>query len=99
MLGQGRNLRVLDEGGSWGAGSTQDLVKEIPESEIQAKLFADAGEKHGEILATKIRRFSPFNFQGKWPQKNSRKILHIFHEGRNKILSQRGSGSGGPLRT
>ena len=29
----------------------------------------------GEIF----RRFSSFNFQGKWPQKISRKILDIFH--------------------
>ena len=71
------------------------FMKEIPESEIQVKFSADAGEKRGEILARNICRFSPFNFQEKWPQKISRKILHIFHEGRNKILSQRDSGSVG----
>ena len=38
--------------------------------------------------------FSPLNFQQKWPQEISRKILHIFHEGRNNILSRRDSGSG-----
>ena len=41
-------------------------------------------------------RFFPLISQKKWPQEISRKILHIFHEGRNKILSPRDSGSGGP---
>ena len=70
-------------------------MKEIPESEIQAKCFADTGKKRSEILG-KIRRFLPCVFEEKWPQEISRKILHIFHEGRNKILSPRDSGSGGP---
>ena len=41
-------------------------------------------------------RLSPFNLQETWPQEISRKILHIFHEGRNKNLSPRDSGGGGP---
>ena len=47
-------------------------------------------------MAKKNRRFSPFNFQEKWAQNISRKILHIFYEGRSKFFSQRGAGSGGP---
>ena len=53
------------------------------------KLSADAGEKCGEILAKNSQIFA-------LSAKCSQKILHIFHEGRNKILSQRDSGSGGP---
>ena len=71
-------------------------MKEFPESEIQAKFFADAGEKGSENLANTFCRFSPFSFQEKWLQEISRKILHIFHEGRNKILSPRDSGRGVP---
>ena len=73
-------------------------MKEYPESEIQAKFFADAGEKRSEILAKNFADFYPlpFNFQEKWPQEISQKILHIFHKGRNKILSPRDSGRGVP---
>ena len=38
--------------------------------------------KFGEIF----RRFSSFNFQGKWAQKISRKILDIFHSAPNKVF-------------
>ena len=34
-------------------------MKEIPESEIQAKFFADTGEKRSEILAKKFADFRP----------------------------------------
>ena len=44
----------------------------------------------------KFCRFSPFNFQEKWPQEISLKILHMFHEWQNKILSLRDSGRGVP---
>ena len=51
------------------------FVPAIPQSEVLAKFFEEIGEKCGEIF----RRFSSFNFQGKWPQNISRKILDIFH--------------------
>ena len=76
-------------------------MKEFPESEkIQANFFADAGEKFGGKFGEKIFLcpFSPFDFQEKWLQEISRKILHIFREGQNKILSQRDSGRGVPYR-
>ena len=66
---------------------------------MQAKFFADTGEKRSENWAIFFCRFSPFNFQEKWLQEISRKILHIFHEGRNKILSQRDSRRGVPQNT
>ena len=63
---------------------------------MQAKFFADAGEKTQRKFGEKFCRFSPFNFQEKWLQEISRKIVHIFHKGRNKILSLRDSGRGVP---
>ena len=74
----------------------QLIMKEFPESEIQTKNSADAGEKTQRKFGENFCRFSPFNFQEKWLQEISRKILHIFHEGRNKILSPRDSGKGLP---
>ena len=61
--------------------ATQFVMKEIPWSELQAKFFADTGEKRSEILAKNFADFRPFNFQDQWPQGISRKILVIFHEG------------------
>ena len=46
-------------------------MKEIPESEIQVKCFADAGEKRGEILAKKIADFRPLT-----SRKSGRKKIH-----------------------
>ena len=71
-------------------------MKEIPESEVQAKFFADTGEKRSEVLGKIFADFRPLISKEKWPQEISRKILHIFREVQNKILSQRESGSGGP---
>ena len=53
-------------------------------------IFADTGEKCAEFW----RNISSVNVQEKWPQEISRKILHIFHKGRNIVLSPRDSGSG-----
>ena len=36
-----------------------DLMKEIPESEIQVKFFVDAGEERGEIFVKNIADFRP----------------------------------------
>ena len=71
------------------------FMKKMPESEIQATSFRRYGRKTQRNFGEKILRFSPFNFQEKWPEEISREILHIFHEGRNKILSPRDSGSRG----
>ena len=61
----------------------------IHESEVQAKVFADRGEKRGEIL---VKTFANFRSPGKWPQEIFTKTLHIFHEGGNEILSPQDSG-------
>ena len=37
----------------------QDVMKEFPESEIQTKMFADAGEKRSENLAKNFADFHP----------------------------------------
>ena len=47
------------------------------ESRIQANVFADSGEKRGEIFGEKNRRFSPSNFQAKWPQKKPKNPPHF----------------------
>ena len=70
-------------------------MKEIPESEIQAKFFADTGENRGEILAKNFADFRSLISRKSGRKKFHEKILHIFHEGRNKILSPRDSGSRG----
>ena len=46
-------------------------MREIPESEIQAKLFADTGEKRSEISANKIADFRPLI-----SRKSGRKRFH-----------------------
>ena len=58
----------------------------IPKSEIQAIFFAGTGEKCGEIMAKHFAGFSSFNFQEKWLQENSRRILQIqnFPRGTNQ---------------
>ena len=55
-------------------------------------------QKMRRNIGENLCRFSPFDFQEKWPQEISRKIVHIFHEGQNKILPLRDSGSGGPQK-
>ena len=50
--------------------------------------FRCHGRKTQRTFGEQFSRFSPFNFQEMWPQEISRKILHIFHEGQNKILSR-----------
>ena len=47
-----------------------NVMKEIPESEIQAKCFADTGEKRGEILAKKIAGLRPLKVAAKNFTKN-----------------------------
>ena len=66
-----------------------------PESEIQAKVFGDIGEKCGENLAKHFADFRP-----SIPRKNARKKFHEksstnFTSHENKILSLRDSGSWG----
>ena len=73
------------------------FMKEIPESEIQAKFLADMGENRSEVLV-KISHIFALCFPEKWPQEISRKLLLIFHDRQNKILSPRDSGSGGSKR-
>ena len=46
-------------------------MKEIPESEIQAKVFADTGEKCSEIFAKKFADFRPWI-----SRKSGRKKFH-----------------------
>ena len=64
----------------------------IPESETQGKLFSGTRDKRGEMLVIFLPIFV-LNFQEKWPQEISRRILHIFDKGQHKILSARKSGS------
>ena len=64
-----------------------------PRKRNSGEMFADTGEKRSEFFLAKYD-ISSLDFQEKWPQRISRKLLYIFHEGRNKILSQRDSGSG-----
>ena len=61
----------------------------IPESAIQAKFYADKGKKRGEILANIFADFYPSISRKSGRKKFHKKNLHIFHEGRNIILSQR----------
>ena len=76
--------------------SCRFFMKEIPESEIQAKFLADTGEKRSEILAEKFRGFSHFKFPGGLAARKCHEKPSTFsHDGRNKILSLRDSGSGG----
>ena len=49
----------------------EPLIKEIPESEIQAKFFADTGEKRSEILAKHFADSRPLI-----SRKSGRKKLH-----------------------
>ena len=71
------------------------FMKEIPESEIQANFFAVTSEQLSEILAKHFADFRPLISRKSGRKKFHEKILHSFHEGRNKVLSQRASGSGG----
>ena len=62
-------------------------MKEIPESEIQGKFFADAGEKRGEILAKLFADFRPLiskksgrkKFHGKSSTFSTRDETKFFH--------------------
>ena len=70
------------------------FMKAIPESETQVN-YSLTREKTQWNIGEEFRRNSPLNFQEKRPRETSRKITHMFHEGRNKTLSPRDSGSGG----
>ena len=62
------------------------------DSEIQAKCFAAIGEKGRKIWPIFVLHFS-----GRLGARNcAKKILELFHEPQNKILSPRASGSWGP---
>ena len=68
----------------------------IPKSENPSiKCFADIRESYGEILARMFADFRPL-IPGKVAARNFTKFLYRLHEGRNKFLSPRDSGSGGP---
>ena len=69
------------------------LRPKSPEGEILAIHSPTWAKNAAKIW---FRRFSSFNFQEKWAQEISRKILNKFHEQWNKILSPRDSGSLGP---
>ena len=71
-------------------------MKEFPESEVQAKCFADAGEKRPENSAKTFADFRPLISRKSGCKKFHEKSSKIFHEGRNKILSPRDSGRGAP---
>ena len=75
------------------------LVPAIPQSEVLAIFLEEIGEKCGEILAKMFCRFLSCNFQAEWPQKNSRRILDIFHSAPNKVFfffTAATLGAGGP---
>ena len=60
------------------------IVPAIPQSEVLAKFLQEIGEHFGAFC----RRFSSFNFQGKWPQKTFTKKIHdIFHIAPNIFFS------------
>ena len=77
----------------------EPLMKEIPESEIQAKFFADTGEKRSEILAKHFADSRPLISRKSGRMKFHKKPSTFSTRGRNRILSQRDSGSGGSPRT
>ena len=54
-----------------------------PPERSSCEIFRRARRKMRRNFGEIFRRFSSFNFQGKWPQKNSRKILDIFHGATN----------------
>ena len=71
------------------------LCRKYPRANFRRNFSLTWAKNAANIFAKTFCRFSPFNFQEKWPQESSRKILLIFHEGRNKMFSPRDSGSGG----
>ena len=75
-VAQAPNFSFLGGGGG-GACCLTILMKEFPESEIQAKFFADAGEKSSEDLAKKFPDFRPLISRKSGCKKFHKKILHF----------------------
>ena len=71
-------------------------MKEIPESEIQAKCFADTGEKRGEILAKSFAGFRPFIFSKRGRKKVHEKSSAFSTRVKTKLLHREILGVGGP---
>ena len=58
-----------------------------PPERSSGKICARDGRKMRRKFGENFCRFSSFNFQGKWVQEISQKILDIFHSAPNKVLS------------
>ena len=70
------------------------IMSMIPESEIQAKFFADTSEKRSENVANIFADFRPSIARKSGRKKFHEKSSTSSTRGRNKILSRRYSGSG-----
>ena len=73
-------------------------MKEIPESEIQAKFFADTGEKRTEILAKNFADFRPFIFRKSGRKKFHRKSSTFSTRAETKFFHGEILGVGGPKK-
>ena len=71
-------------------------MKEIPESEIQAKFFADTGGKRGEILAKKFEDFRPLISRKSGRKKFHKKSSTFSMRDETKFFHREILGVGGP---
>ena len=71
-------------------------MKEIPESEIQAKFFADTGEKRGEILAKTFAAFGPLISSQSGRKKIHEKSSTFSTRDKTKFFHREILGVGGP---
>ena len=79
--------------------SLRSVMKEYPESEIQAKFFADAGEKRSEHLAKNFADFCPLISRKSGGKKFHKKSSTFSTRDETKLLSPRDSGRGVPQRS
>ena len=73
-------------------------MKEIPESEIQAKFFADTGEKCGEILAKIFADFRPLISRKRGRKKFHEKSSTFSTRDETKFFHREILGVGGPKK-
>ena len=71
-------------------------MKEIPESEIQARFFADTGEKRSEILAKNVADFRPLTSRKSGRKKFHEKSSTFSTKDKTKFFHREILGVGGP---
>ena len=77
-----------DRGGYFGrVAKSIDCCARIPPERSSREIFVRDLRKMRRNFGEFFCRFSSCNFQGKWPQKNSRKIIDIFHTVPNRVFS------------